>query len=131
MKYDGAETDRDNPTTRRLRRLAGLAEGFRGAEIRAGTPDYMAPEQLAGREVNAGSDIYALGLVLYEVYTGKPAYQGATPAEIRSLRSSAPTSPSSHIADIDPAVERLIMRCLEPEPRDRPGSALAVAAALR
>jgi serine/threonine-protein kinase len=110
--------------------LAGLDGGIRPGEVRDGTPAYMAPEQLAGDDVSTASDLYALGLVLYEVYTGKPAYQGATPAEIRSLRSSAPTSPSSHIADIDPAVERLIMRCLEPEPRDRPGSALAVAAAL-
>ena len=90
----------------------------------------MAPEQLAGKDVSIRSDIYALGLVLYEVYTGRPAYEGATLDEIRRSRSSAPTSPSSHVHELDPAVERVILRCLEREPSDRPGSAIAVAAAL-
>ncbi len=110
--------------------LAGLAGEFEGEEVRAGTPFYMAPEQLAGKDVSVRSDIYALGLVLYEVYTGRQAYEGASPDEIRRSRSSAPTSPSSHVQELDPAAERVILRCLEREPSDRPGSAIAVAAAL-
>jgi serine/threonine-protein kinase len=110
--------------------LAGLIGGFDGEEVRAGTPAYMSPEQLAGEDVSEASDIYALGLVLYEVYTGKPAYEGATAAELARQRSSAPTSPSSHVTDIDPAVERVILRCVESDPGDRPTSALAVSAAL-
>jgi serine/threonine-protein kinase len=110
--------------------LAGSIGGFDEEEVRSGTPAYMSPEQLAGEEVSEASDIYALGLVLYEVYTGKPAFEGATAAELARRRGSAPTNPSTHITDIDPAVERAILRCLERNPADRPTSALAVSAAL-
>jgi serine/threonine-protein kinase len=111
--------------------LAGLAEGFQGAEIRAGTPDYMAPEQLAGREVNASSDIYALGLVLYELFTGRRAFKAGSPAELLRMRESTPpVSPSSVVEALDPSVERVILRCLDSDPAGRPHSAPAVAAAL-
>jgi serine/threonine-protein kinase len=110
--------------------LAGLATAFEGAEIRAGTPSYMAPEQLAGKQVSVRSDIYALGLVLYELFTGKRAYEARTPAELRQMQESTPTNPSSLVDGLDPAVERAILRCLEKDPRQRPATALAVAAAL-
>jgi serine/threonine-protein kinase len=111
--------------------LAGLAEGFEGAEVRVGTPAYMAPEQLAGREVTVKSDIYALGLVLYELFTGSRAFEAKTPEEIARLQlESTPASPSSHVDGLDPAVERLILRCLERDPSARPSSVMAVAAAL-
>jgi predicted Ser/Thr protein kinase len=64
--------------------LAAVAGQLEGAEVRNGTPAYMAPEQLAGREVTAQSDLYALGLVLYEMFTGKA--QAATLAEFLRLR---------------------------------------------
>jgi serine/threonine-protein kinase len=96
-----------------------------------GTPAYMSSEQLDGRAATAKSDLYALGLVLYEIFTGKKAFEAATLAELkRKHAQETPTAPSSHIADVDPAVERVILRCLEKDPRQRPASALAVAAAL-
>jgi serine/threonine-protein kinase len=96
-----------------------------------GTPAYMSPEQLAGRPATVKSDLYALGLVLYEIFTGKKAFEAATLAEWkRKHAQEPPTAPSSHLADVDPAVERVILRCLEKDPRQRPASALAVAAAL-
>jgi len=111
--------------------LAGLETGFRGADVRAGTPAYMAPEQLTGEAVTSRSDIYALGLVLYELYTGKRAFRATTPAEAVRLQRETPlTSPASLVEGLDPAVERIILRCLEQDPTARPGSALAVAAAL-
>jgi serine/threonine-protein kinase len=111
--------------------LAGLAEGIQGAEIRAGTPEYMAPEQLAGKEVTLKSDLYALGLVLYELFTGKRAYRADSVAELARMREQTqPPSPSSIVDNLDPVVERVILRCMERNPDKRPASALAVAAAL-
>ncbi|HJQ99752.1 MAG TPA: serine/threonine-protein kinase, partial [Candidatus Polarisedimenticolaceae bacterium] len=101
--------------------LAGLAEGFRGDEIRAGTPAYMAPEQLEGREVTAKSDVYALGLVLYELFTGKRPFE---------QDAKTPSSPSTHVDGFNPVVEKVILRCLEKDPARRPASPLSIAAAL-
>jgi serine/threonine-protein kinase len=110
--------------------LAGLAEEFRGEEIRVGTPRYMAPEQIAGEQVSVRSDIYALGLVLYELFTGKRAYEARSPTELQRMQESSPTSPSSLVDGLDPSVERAILRCLEKDPARRPANALAVSAAL-
>jgi serine/threonine-protein kinase len=90
--------------------LAGVAGEVK--DIRSGTRGYMAPEQQSGQEVTARSDIYALGVVLHEVFTGK-----------------RPSADSSH-ADLAPEVDRVIRRCLAEDPAKRPDSALAVAAAL-
>jgi serine/threonine-protein kinase len=96
----------------------------------AGTPAYMAPEQWDGR-ATVQSDLYALGLVLYEMFTGRPVFAGSTPAEFARLhRESAPRSLTTLVETLDPAVERVVLRCLEKDPVDRPASALAVAAAL-
>ena len=111
--------------------LAGVAAQITGAEIRNGTPAYMAPEQLAGREVTIRSDIYALGLVLYEIFTGKRPFDASSLAELMKMQESGtPVSISSVVRDLDPAVEKVIVRCLSPDPKDRPASALLVAAAL-
>ena len=111
--------------------LAAFAEDVAGNEILSGTPAYMAPEQMAGRGVSARSDLYSLGLVLYELFTGKPAFRAASVAELRRLQSeSTPSSPSSLVEGFDPMVERVILRCLESDPARRPASALSIAAAL-
>ncbi|HXW57471.1 MAG TPA: protein kinase [Candidatus Cybelea sp.] len=111
--------------------LAALGGSLGAEELRAGTPSYMAPEQLAGTEVSVRSDIYSLGLVLYEVFTGKRAFEAATLPELVRLREhSSPTSISSLVRDIDPLVERVIVRCLEKDPAKRPATALQVSAAL-
>jgi tRNA A-37 threonylcarbamoyl transferase component Bud32 len=108
----------------------GLA-GVAGEAVRAGTPAYMAPEQLSGGEVTPRSDIYALGLVLYEVFTGQRALEGETLAElIRKREQSGILPPSAIVRDIDPEVDAAIMRCLRPDPAHRPASAIAVSAGL-
>jgi hypothetical protein len=97
----------------------------------SGTPAYMAPEQLAGKGATVRSDIYAIGLILYEVLSGKKAFTAPTLAELRAVKEqSTPTAPSELRANIDPAVERLVMRCLERDPRARPASVAQLAAAL-
>jgi hypothetical protein len=108
--------------------LAILADQVRAADVRSGTPAYMAPEQFAGREVTVRSDLYALGLVLYEIFTGRPAYPKQT-ADEAGMRASL-VNPSSYVKNLDLDVERIILRCLEPDPGARPPSAHAVAAAL-
>jgi predicted Ser/Thr protein kinase len=111
--------------------LAAVTGDLEAAEIRHGTPAYMAPEQLAGREVSVKSDLYALGLVLYEMFTGKRAFEAESLAElVRLQQNAAPPGMTTTVRDLDPAVERVIRRCLAPDPRNRPASALAVAAAL-
>ena len=62
--------------------LAGVAGELKGAEIRNGTPAYMAPEQLSGTDVSSRSDVYALGLVLYEMFTGRQPFEAKTLAEM-------------------------------------------------
>jgi serine/threonine protein kinase len=97
----------------------------------SGTPPYMAPEQFAGKGASVRSDIYALGLVFYEVFTGKRAFEATTLAELRAKKeTSTPTAPSEIARDIDPIVERVILRCIEKDPRQRPASAAQVSAAL-
>jgi len=108
----------------------GVAAIVEGVEDHAGTPAYMAPEQLAGKPATVHSDVYSLGLVLYEVITGRRAFpDGPAPAD-GSKRSALPATPSSVTPDVDPSVERAIMRCLETDPSRRPATPLAVAIAL-
>ena len=111
--------------------LAAAAGQIEGAEAQNGTPAYMAPEQLAGREASVRSDLYALGLVLYEMFTGNPPFQANTAAELLRMRLGGPiTNPRARVPDLDPAVERAILRCLDPDPNMRPASAWELAASL-
>ena len=97
----------------------------------AGTPGYLAPELLDGAVPSVQSDLYGLGLVLYELFTGKKAFDASSLAEFyRKQTETNPTPPSSVVKNFDPAVERAILRCLDRDAAQRPRSALSVAAAL-
>jgi serine/threonine-protein kinase len=111
--------------------LAGIASDIQGLEISSGTPAYMAPEQLSGKEVTIQSDLYSLGLVLYEVFTGKRAFEASSLNDLLRLREhSSVAHPSQVVPDLDPLVERVILRSLEADPEKRPKTALQMAAAL-
>ena len=111
--------------------IAGIEADISKDEIRVGTPAYMSPEQITGRQVTTKSDIYSLGLLLYEIYTGKQVFQADSLDElIKKHQTTQPTNPSEFVENIDPTVEKIIHRCLEKNPADRPKSALQVALAL-
>ncbi len=97
----------------------------------AGTLPYMAPERFHGTPATVQSDLYGLGLILYETYTGKPAFKANSLLEWERAHSdSTPTNPSELAVDVEPAVERAILRCLAKDPARRPASAAQVASAL-
>jgi serine/threonine-protein kinase len=97
----------------------------------SGTPQYMAPEQFAGRPASVASEVHALGLILFEIFTGRRAIDSPTLTHLRDFHKSGTiTTPSTLVRDLDPAVDRVIVRCLNKDPARRPASALAVAAAL-
>ena len=111
--------------------LAVAAGDARGRLVAAGTPAYMAPEQFEGRPVSEQTDLYALGLVLYELFTGRRAFVAdSVPRMIELRQSSSPPAPTSYVPDLDPRIERAILQCLERDPERRPASAMSVAAAL-
>jgi predicted Ser/Thr protein kinase len=111
--------------------LAIAAEDETQAAEIAGTPAYMAPEQLAGKGATVRSDIYSLGLVLYEIYTGKKAFTATNLAELREQKEThTPRAPSEIRQGIDPVVERLIQRSMERDPNARPSSVAQLALAL-
>jgi tetratricopeptide (TPR) repeat protein/tRNA A-37 threonylcarbamoyl transferase component Bud32 len=96
-----------------------------------GTPAYLAPEQLDGGEISTAVDIYALGIVLYEIATGTVPFLGDSvlATAVRRLKE-LPVSPRVHAPDLDPRWESTILRCLERHPAARFATPLAVLAAL-
>jgi hypothetical protein len=110
--------------------LASFTDDDRSGEI-AGTPAYMAPEQIAGGRLSPQTDLYAAGLLLFELLAGTPAHGLVTLTERRlQPADSKPSLSPSVRATIDPRILQVIDRCLEPEAARRPESAIRLAAAL-
>lgn len=111
------------------RSLATSGQTRTGAVV--GTPDYLSPEQARGEHVDARSDLYALGLMLYEMLTGKPAFAGGTVAEVLAQRMlKVPASVTHGRADVPAWVARLVDRLLRPQAAHRFQSAGEVIAAI-
>jgi serine/threonine-protein kinase len=101
----------------------GLAVAADRASDASGTPAYMAPEQLAGASATIRSDIFSLGLVLFEIFTGRRAFQEDSVRDLlQRQRAGDFTRPSALTRDVPPAVERVIVRCLDADPQSRPAS---------
>jgi tetratricopeptide (TPR) repeat protein/TolB-like protein/tRNA A-37 threonylcarbamoyl transferase component Bud32 len=109
----------------------GFAASMTGTGAVAGTPLYMAPEQVEGGEVTASADIYALGVVMYEMVTGKWPFVGdsAISTAVKRLKEPPP-SPRTSIPDLDRKWEAAILRCLERDPANRFARATDVVQAL-
>ena len=113
----------------------GLATRLAGPDHFAnevfGTPTYMAPEQVRAQPVGPAADIHAIGLLLYEMLTGKRAFYGESTGELMaSIATRVPEPPTTKNPDIHADVERVVMRCLEKDPEARFPSARKLAIAL-
>ena len=111
------------------RSLSG--KGITGTGIMIGTPEYMSPEQVEGKETDQRSDIYSLGIILYEMATGRVPFEGETPFTIGvKHKSEAPKDPRELNAQLPADLSRLILRCLEKDKAARYQTAAEVGAEL-
>lgn len=103
-----------------------------GTHTVVGTPQYMAPEQIEGRDVDPRTDIFAFGCVLYELLTGQRAFDGKTSSSVMAAVLATQPKPIEQLIPLTPpALERVVSRCLAKDPEDRWQSARDVAAELR
>jgi eukaryotic-like serine/threonine-protein kinase len=104
-----------------------LRQSLTGLGNLAGTPAYMSPEQVEGGEISAATDIYALGIVMYEMVTGVRPFDGGLPMQVAMRRlQEEPPSPRIHVPELDPGWESVILRCLRRLPEERFASVEAV-----
>jgi serine/threonine protein kinase/Tfp pilus assembly protein PilF len=100
------------------------AKGITGAGVMIGTPEYMSPEQVEGKETDQRSDIYSLGVILYEMVTGQVPFEGDTPFTIGvKHKSEVPTNPKELNSQISDGLNNVILKCLEKDREKRYQSA--------
>jgi serine/threonine protein kinase/Tfp pilus assembly protein PilF len=96
------------------------AEGMTAEGTLVGTPDYMSPEQVEGKEADQRSDIYALGVILFEMATGRVPFEGDSPLSVAyKHKNEIPVAPRALNAEIPEPFNKLILRCLEKERENR------------
>lgn len=115
-----------------LARMTDTDDAITATGVMMGTPAYMSPEQCQGNALDGRCDIYALGVVLYEVAVGFPPFQTTSLTEaVYKHVYTPPPPPRSVRADVSPELERVILRCLAKRPEERYPTAAALAADLR
>lgn len=106
-------------------------DSFTATDVIVGTPTYMAPEQLELEEALPASDIYTLGLVVYQMITGRFPFEADTAIQVVFMRvQQDPVPPRQHMPELDEVWEDLIMRCLERDPKERISDAEEIVAFL-
>ncbi|MBK9516947.1 MAG: serine/threonine protein kinase [Anaeromyxobacter sp.] len=119
-----------------IAKLRNAAGGAAAADTQSGlivgTPEYMAPEQCDDGTIDARTDVYALGVIAYELFTGRLPFQGRTVTQLLLAHlQQRPPAPSEVAAGVDPELERLVLSMLEKAPAARPADMASVGAALR
>jgi serine/threonine-protein kinase len=95
-------------------------KGITGAGVMIGTPEYMSPEQVEGKEADQRSDIYSLGIILYEMLTGRVPFEGDTPLAIAvKHKTEVPRDPQLVNAQIPEDLSRVVLKCLEKDKEKR------------
>jgi serine/threonine-protein kinase len=114
----------------------GIAKALDGAAAQhtaigqvVGTPEYMSPEQASGHQLDARSDLYALGVLLFELLTGRVPFRGNTPV-VTLMQHVSQAVPTADLATLPAELRDLVARLLSKRPADRPGSAAEVVAEL-
>ncbi|MGD9347779.1 MAG: protein kinase, partial [Candidatus Aminicenantes bacterium] len=98
-------------------------KGITGSGVMIGTPEYMSPEQVEGKEVDQRSDIYSFGVILYEMVTGRVPFEGDTPFTVGvKHKSELPPEPKAFNTQIPDDLSRIILKCLEKDKQNRPQS---------
>jgi len=106
-------------------------KGITGAGVLIGTPEYMSPEQVEGREAGPRSDLYSLGIVLFEMLTGRLPFEGGTPLSVAvKQKTEAPPDPRTLSPQIPDDLARIVLQCLDKSPEKRPAGAAALSARL-
>ena len=107
-----------------IARLLGRTKGVTQTGMVVGTPEYMAPEQLLGEDVDARVDIYAAGVVIYECLTGRTPYAGENPmALVSKVLAQTPTPPHELVPEISPKLSSVVLAALERDRAKRPKTA--------